>query len=284
MNRETTFAPLSQILSAFLNDLQDNAGPIGSMNGVMVGGDLIQSSNGTDVIVSRIRGLTIGQNYGFSSVSSHTVTPGFVVKDTWGYIYADLAAGVNFAPSTLSLSVSTTGPDSSLIFKTSDVTKRYVGCFRTYDSGAGVKILPFRASRRRYRYSFSKVLNNGLLILNNVSTPVTPTALLNTPLVESGGTSALIPPHARWAELYAQVTNDGSGGASNGVSAEFMTDTADAGPSIYVPTGDVDNGHTSQASGFFTIETTAGAPQQVAYRVSATNVLLDVWVTGFEEG
>ncbi len=59
----------------------------------------------------------------------------------WNYVYVYNSAG------NIAAEVSTTAPESQLVFKTGDVTRRYIGAF--YADGSGVPVAPGRQVRGR---------------------------------------------------------------------------------------------------------------------------------------
>ena len=102
----------------------------------------------------------------------------------WWYVYAFRSGG-----GSLDFEISTTAPSAGLVFKTGDVTRRYLGCFRTTSAGAP---LPVRAHRGRYVY------------LKQVpATAVTASSSTGYELLSLAG---LVPPHSRIALVDVVLT------------------------------------------------------------------------------
>lgn len=142
MDRITTFTAPTEILSSFLNSLQDLAAPVAALDGQLSGGYL--SSSGTTISVSPVHKLVLGGVVASTTVAT-VLTPGSggvptLSTDTWYVVWAKITSGaVAFEVE----EYAGNEPDLALVYKSGDTTLRYLGSFVTY-SDSGTKILPFR--------------------------------------------------------------------------------------------------------------------------------------------
>lgn len=123
----------------------------------------------------------------------------------WWYVYAYAGSGIDYQ-------VSQTAPAAGRRYKTGDVTKVYLGCFRTTAAGAP---LPGRKSNGRWVYRRSALASNETQALSTTAAA----GATNMDL------SALVPPHARLATLSLAVTG---GDGFCGLTIFTDGDTSDA--------------------------------------------------------
>lgn len=130
--------------------------------------------------------------YGAGSLArglSSTVTP-VIVADTWYYVYWYMVS------TTVTLDVSTTPPDASsgYAYKQGDATRRYLGCFRTYDNAGTPNIVPFRSDRGQFMYEEAQLVHGTLS-----DTSWTTKAL-----------ATRVPTHVRQARLLLSIADPGA--------------------------------------------------------------------------
>lgn len=131
--------------------------------------------------------------YGVGSLArglSTTFTP-VISADTWYYVYWYMVS------TTVTLDVSTTSPDatSGYAYKGGpDATRRYLGCFRTYDNAGTPNIVPFRMDRGVFMYEEPQLLHGGLS-----ATAWTPKSL-----------ATRVPTGVRQARLLLTITDAGA--------------------------------------------------------------------------
>ena len=145
----------------------------------------------------------------------------------WWYVYVFLDnSGV------MQAEISLTAPSGSRKYKLGDVTRAYLGCFRTTAAGAPI---PGRKSNGRWVYRRSALASNETRALTTTS------ALTAADL----DLSALVPPHARVATLSLVATGgDGTVGvniyAAGDTSDIALRAVAEAGTSTSYVVGDVE--------------------------------------------
>jgi hypothetical protein len=236
----------------------------GALNGLLLGTRLLYSNSAgsaTDVFVGPIATLVLGSRVLSSSAALEVPTPGGGLSaETWYYVYAYDSSG------TLAVEASTTAPESSLTFKTSDTTRRYLGCFRT---STGSVVLPFRSVNGRflYRASWDTVSELQALLATSV---VSATDVI----LARGGTASkeLIPPHTRMARVQSSLS--ATGGEA---TATFLTKGDTPGTTIRQEHADG-----IQASQEFAIETDSARTVQYTLALGSTGSLT-LRVVGFEE-
>lgn len=140
------------------------------------------SEDGTTL---NIMGLGGPHEYGYNSSFTPTI-----VADTWYYVYWYLVS------TTVTFDVSTTSPDPSgnYGYKTGAATRRYLGCFRTYDNGGTPNIVPFRSDRGQFMYEEPQLVHGTLS-----DTSWTTKAL-----------AARVPTHVRQARLLLSIADPGA--------------------------------------------------------------------------
>lgn len=236
----------------------------GALNGLLLGTRLLYSNSAgsaTDVFVGPIATLVLGSRVLSSAAALEVPTPGGgLAAETWYYVYAYDSSG------TLAVEASTTAPESSLTFKTSDTTRRYLGCFRT---STGSVVLPFRSVNGRFLYRASWDTASELQALL-ATTGVSATDVI----LARGGTATkeLIPPHTRMARV--QSTLSATGGEA---TATFLTKGDTPGTTIRQEHADG-----IQASMEFLIETDSARTVQYALTLGSTGSVT-LRVVGFEE-
>lgn len=236
----------------------------GALNGLLLGTRLLYSNSAgsaTDVFVGPIATLVLGSRVLSSSAALEVPTPGGgLAAETWYYVYAYDSSG------TLAVEASTTAPESSLTFKTSDTTRRYLGCFRT---STGSVVLPFRSVNGRYSYRASWDTASELQVLLG-STGVSATDVI----LARGGTATkeLIPPHTRMARVQSSLS--ATGGEA---TAAFLTKGDTPGTTIRQEHADG-----IQAGIEFLIETDSARTIQYTLTLGSTGSVT-LRVVGFEE-
>lgn len=236
----------------------------GALNGLLLGTRLLYSNSAgsaTDVFVGPIATLVLGSKVLSSSAALEVPTPGGgLAAETWYYVYAYDSSGV------LAVEASTTAPESSLTFKTSDATRRYLGCFRTSTSSV---VLPFRSVNGRFSYRASWDTASELQALLATSVVSATDVIL-----ARGGTASkeLIPPHTRLARVQSSLS--ATGGEA---TATFFTKGDSPGTTIRQEHADG-----IQASQEFTIETDSARTVQYTLALGSTGSLT-LRVVGFEE-
>lgn len=236
----------------------------GALNGLLLGTRLLYSNSAgsaTDVFVGPIATLVLGSRVLSSAAALEVPTPGGgLAAETWYYVYAYDSSG------TLAVEASTTAPESSLTFKTSDTTRRYLGCFRT---STGSVVLPFRSVNGRFLYRASWDTASELQALL-ATTGVSATDVI----LARGGTATkeLIPPHTRMARVQSALS--ATGGEA---TATFLTKGDTPGTTIRQEHADG-----IQASMEFLIETDSARTVQYALTLGSTGSVT-LRVVGFEE-
>jgi hypothetical protein len=215
-----TFAALQKITSAFLNAFQDAAAPVSSLNGYLRGGDIRVQGSG-QVVAAPISALILGNTYADSNGSELTISPTGLTPSVWYYVYAHRTGA---GSPNIGLEVSTTAPDLALVFKTGDVTRRYLGCFPT-TSGGGT---PYTLRACRGRYLYADMTEASLAALSSGAATT----------YASVDLSAWVPPHAVATILHAELHNDTAGAQfaqlrPDGSSVDEYTVNAPAGDYAY---------------------------------------------------
>jgi hypothetical protein len=191
-----------------------------------------------------------GVNYG---AAPGTVVTSGLANNTWYYVYAYIGAGIQYE-------YNTTVPDASLVYKSGDATRRYLGCFRTNGSAAPVA---FRGVNGRY------VLSRPQQVLAAASYG---SVLFRATSLVSG-----VPPHSRMARLRTVLLSLAAGVVGNLV----LRATGEASAS-----GEHTVGQLTNANGNATWEglLATDASQSIDHKLTNINHAVDMFVTGFEEG
>lgn len=238
----------------------------GALNGLLLGGRLLysdSSGSATDVFVGPIARLVLGSRVLSSASALEVPTPGGgLAAETWYWVYAYDSSG------TLAVEASTTAPESSLTFKTSDTTRRYLGCFRT---STGSVVLPFRSvgGRFRYRASWDNAAELQALLTTTAAGAATDVILAR------GGTASkeLIPAHTRLAIVQSSLSTTGGE-----ATAQFLT----KGDSALGTTIRQEHADGIQAQMEFAIETDSARTIQYTLALGGTGSL-NLRVVGFDE-
>lgn len=171
---------------------------------------------------------------------------------SWYYLYAVATSGV------LSIEISATAPDtaSQLTFQSGDETRRYLGCFRTDNSGGATGIpIPYLCTRGRFIYD-----ENFFVFTGGSATSFTTVAL-------NSASYRLIPPHVEHALL--RVSNNAA------YSVAFR------------PPGTTYTSSARQVAAYSQdafLEMRCDNTQSVDYKVSSMGGSVDLSVVGFVEG
>lgn len=176
---------------------------------------------------------------GVSKVEGAPGTLSATARYWYVYAFITTAGAIDYA-------ISTTAPDSARRYKGGDVTRIYLGCFRTLASGAP---LPVRAVGGRYLYQASALGSNELRVVNVATATGATTQSLAT----------LVPPHARIAHLMLSVAGDVNEAA---LSIFYVGDTAAASARCYAASGG--------ASNQVHVDVPTDATQQVDYSLTGT--------------
>ena len=145
------------------------------------------------VVLSRVDGSSRALSAAAGTASGADISGGTLSSNTWYYLYAYDNSG------SVSYEISATSPSSARVFKTGDVTRRYLGCFRTNGSGAPI---PMRAHGGRFTFRLSAVGTDTQALSTTSAAPSATDVAL----------SSFVPPHTRAARVQATVTS--SGGAT----------------------------------------------------------------------
>jgi hypothetical protein len=182
MQRITTFTSLAEVPSTTLNGMQDGAAPVNPLVGWRLGGDLRAPGDGNIYIAPRRIILNANGVDTLIQTGETSFTP-TTSASLWYYVYSTISGTTETIEYT-----SGAAPDNALIYRSAVSSRRYLGCFRT--TGANV-ILPFRCTRGKYLYRFSK------LALSNFTALSSTGAASYTDL----SLTSWVPPHARIAQL-----------------------------------------------------------------------------------
>jgi hypothetical protein len=218
----------------------------GEPNGEIVWSEYFYASNTSEITVGPIAALRINGKQ-LSKLTTTAVSTVGHTADSWNYIYAYDNAG------TLDITTSTTVPDASLTFMNGDPLYRYLGCY-LIGASTGV-VRKMRMHRGRYLYRDALSSTTQALAAGTAATPTL------VALAPGGAGTPLLPPHARFAELY------------------LFADTQSA--RIALVSGGIHVAVQPDESLTATIET-AASTQQIYYDVTAGGSL-DIYVMGFTE-
>jgi len=193
MDRVESVAAGDTAKSATWNGVQDQAASLYQVAWSWRGRRPTLVCDGANVIVGAHQGCAMGTSQStalfVADNTAATIVLSGLSSTTWYYVYAYNDAGACIYETV------TTAPDASLSYKTGDKTRTYVGCFYALTASTA---RPFRMIGGQYTYG--------------AENPVSIVAL-------AGGTAAsftdvvltaLLPPHARLAHLYAIVTAGGA--------------------------------------------------------------------------
>jgi len=167
----------------------------------------VYCANGTDLKIDPIRGIMVTSSSVWRYVdisSTGTVTVanleggGNFVSGTWYYVYVYYNAG---SPA---YQISTTAPDSYLLFKNGSTDYAYL-CAFVGISATGIPV--FNMSRGYYQYA------TALSPTISVVSAVNPT-VGNTDV----SLATVIPPHAKFADLWVSLENNGTAATECGLT------------------------------------------------------------------
>lgn len=167
-------------------------------NGLLVGGDRADCSDGATVNISAIKSVIIGNKSYSASAQALTNSSleggGSFANSTWYYVYCYVSAG------SLAFQISTTAPEASLTWKTGVTTHRYLRSFRTNSSGT---VYRFRACGGRVIYRRSAHSPGTFSVL----------AASADGSFTDVNCAGFVPPHARLITLFAnfQIADDADG-------------------------------------------------------------------------
>lgn len=187
-----------------------------------------------------------------------TVTPGALAANTWYYIYC-----YNDGTATLALEVVTTVPGNSLLFKSTDATRAYLGCFRT---DAGSLPIPMESVNGKYtfRVGFDAAASAAL-------------AIADTHTGARGSHAHKAPLHARVVRMRARLNVNNDTGSRQGkifhVGDAFSTHELEV---TGVAVGDI--------RAYAEVELAAGQSTDIDLETSTASATLWVVLTGFTEG
>ena len=233
-------------------------------NGLLVGGDKADCSDGATVNVSAIKAVTIANKTYSANAQALTNSVleggGSFANNTWYYVYAYVSSGA------LAFQITTTAPEASLVWKNGTTTHRYLRSFRTNASGV---IYRFRASGNNVTYRRSGHTTNAFSVLSASATAS----------FTDVDCSVFVPPHARLARLWAnfQIADDADGQRQ----ALFRTN-GDSSSSFGLKTQD----KVAQQDAMFEIELDSSRvfEYSIVDAASPTNaILLDVECMGYTE-
>lgn len=223
-------------------------------DGGLVWSGLLYCTGASNVLgIGPIHTLTLAnKRFQNTVVATYAPTSPALAPSTHYYLYAANPAG------SLTFEHDTVAPDGALWWKSTDSTRRYLGCFRTKADG---NIAAFRARRGRYT-----VRRSAIAQADNAVTGLTATAWADASL------ATLVPPHARVVRLDARI-----GTSANPAHIELRTKGDTTSYAIYetidVPSGQV----TSRA-----VELETDAAQTLQYQVTAGDSLA-LELVGFDE-
>lgn len=233
------------------------------VNGVLVGGDVVDSSDGDTLNVTDFSVIIANKLYA-KAASAVTVSVleggGAFANFTVYYLYAYVSAGA------ILFQISVTAPDTKRVFKSGTTTHRYLCTFATNGSA---DILPFQKRGNKYTFRQSK-LNAFLVLLSGAATSYTD--------VDCNVSQKLVPLHAKVATIRALYNNTDA--ATQNI--DFRTD----GDTTNTIQAFVTNGITYAES--FDIEvtstgTSAAPVQKFEYKSTDAQLDVSIWVTGWFE-
>jgi hypothetical protein len=197
------------------------------------------------------------RTYASGSTATTVTLPG-LAANTWYYVYC-----YNDGTATLALEVSTDVPTNSLLFKSTDTTRAYLGCFRT---DAGSLPIPMESVNGKYtlRAGFDAAAFTALTIVS----------------VHTGARASYshkAPLHARVVQVQARlnVNNDAA------LRYAELYHPADA---IATYTLDVYGVGVGDVREFATVEIAAGQATQIGVFTSTASATAQVVLAGFTEG
>ncbi len=252
MDRVVTAASLDLLDSDDFNEIQDNALGIAQVLGLMVGGDRLSGAGGASISISRIRALVIGTGV-YSTSGETTVTLSGLSSNAWYYLYAYISSG------SIAFELSTTVPDTALVFKNGDTSRRYCGCIYATAANAA---LPFRMCRGDYVYRSSIASGSTFRAI----TLGTASSFTDVDL------TTWLPPHSRLANLSANIEYN-----SAGANLQIRTD----GDTTHYEEIQMVSSDQQKIYRDFCIET-SGA-QLIEYRVTGGTGYAEIFVKGFRE-
>ncbi len=284
MRMDTGTAPLKDILQAFadrdkfaLDALIATIGWSGDFSVDPGGSNSSFAVNVGAISAAVLAGASSGYKVFYATATTIGAAKisggGNLANSTWYYVYIWDNAG------TLDYEISTTAPSSSRRTKTGDVTRRYLGCFRTTSAGAP---FPMRAIRGRCLYRRGGIASvTGALGSNGLRALIETTA---TGSVTSLDLSSRVPPHARIALVQGEMVAT-SGGSSGECKLKLYTaaDTTDVAVEIDANVSAV-SGDTTRNSSLAEIELTSA--QVFAYDTdiaSSSLIVATVDVLGWLE-
>lgn len=179
----------------------------------------------------------------------------------WWYVYAYRAVGTT----TVSYEISQTAPNASRALKSTDNTRRYLGCFRTNSSGVPLAV---RASRGHYVYRTQQAV-----LVNGTATSATQV------YVRPDGTTEepLIPDHARLVDLGARLSRGTDGTLKTLTVGVTSTDQA------FQVDGEDVGGADRSVYGRGFVETDSSRRIYYALSASTGGVSVDLWAHGWRE-
>jgi hypothetical protein len=199
--------------AADANAFQDAAAHVGSVNGHSVSVLGAYCKNGTDIIVDAVTGFSIGGKWtNKSTTTSHT--PSSMASNTWYYLYGYIDGSGVFQ-----VEKSTTAPDTALVIKDGDATRRFICAFHTYSASSAIREFTFRGGFMKYRPGAMTNAEGALLdLLPGVNT---------TQSTYTGVTSIgdFVPSWAKFARLRLKL----EGGNTTGVSTFYLRAAGDTG-------------------------------------------------------
>lgn len=172
-------------------------------------------------------------------------------SNTWFYVYAYESAGA------AAFEESTTAPVASLAFKSGDITRRYVGCFRTDGSGVPVP-MRYTDGHCTYRRSACPEVSDPLQVLTTGQL----TSYADVSL------ASCVPPHAYIARLRARALY-----ASNLVVFSLRT-KGDSTASVRISGND---------EVWADVDVETNSTQQIQYQVNNASAEGNLEVWGFRE-
>lgn len=247
MDHVHTYAAGDEVASADLNDIQTQAASLYQVAWSWRGRRPTLVCDGANVIVGAHQGCSMGTSQAtalfVADNTAATIALSGLSSNVWYYVYAYDDAGACIYETV------TTAPDASRSYKSGDQTRAYVGCF--WATGA-TTARPFRMIDGRYTYGAD---NPASIIALSGGSAGTFTDVDLT---------ALLPPHAQLAQLYAIV-----GAASS-------TDNA-----LIRPNGSSNTGLPLYPSAC-AVPMATDSGQIVEYQKNSANTL-SLYVLGFDE-
>lgn len=270
MRMDTGTAPLKDILQAFadrdkfaLDALIATIGWSGDFSVDPGGSNSSFAVNVGAISAAVLAGASSGYKVFYATATTIGASKisggGNLANSTWYYVYIWDNAG------TLDYEISTTAPSSSRRTKTGDVTRRYLGCFRTTSAGAPI---PVRASRGRYVYDAGGVAMATLQVISSGADASYTTK----------SCAALVPPHSRIARLRVSVTANATPAITGSVDIQSNGSSAAGAHTVTAR-------QTALEISTDEIECVLDSQQRIQYRVNGGGnaPTADAYVFGFEE-